>query len=169
MSNVGRLTTTGDGGMVLASCFTHGVQRFDLRGQNEGAYHLGGTAAHAVPDFAGRMIAVATLEGELAVLSPAGNVRWRTGLARPAIALEVDAARAVPRLRPRHRRGRPARPARARAVGPSVAGAGRGGRRDEGRGGVDPHARLVAAGRLDRRAGRDGRASPCSTTRPGSA
>src|SRR5947208_187507 len=28
LSNVGRLTTTGDGGMVLASCFTHGVQRY---------------------------------------------------------------------------------------------------------------------------------------------
>jgi hypothetical protein len=89
-SNVGRLTTTGDGGLVLASCFTHGVQRYSLRCQNDGAYHLGGTAAHAVPDFAGRMIAVATLEGELAVLSPAGDVRWRIGLPRPAIALETD-------------------------------------------------------------------------------
>lgn len=90
MSNVGRLTTTGDGGMILASCFTYGVQRFDMRGGNEGAYHLGGTAAHAVPDFAGRMIAVATLEGELAVLSSSGGVRWRTMLSRPAIALEAD-------------------------------------------------------------------------------
>ena len=90
MSNVGRLATSGDGGMVLASCFTHGVQRYDLRGQNEGSYHLGGSAAYAVPDFAGRMIAVATLEGELAVLSPGGNVRWKTGLIRPAIALEID-------------------------------------------------------------------------------
>jgi hypothetical protein len=90
MSNVGRLTTTGDGGMVLASCFTHGVQRYDLQGQNEGAYHLGGTVAHAVPDFAGRMFAVSTLEGELAVLSSAGNVRWKTNLPRPVIALETD-------------------------------------------------------------------------------
>ena len=90
MSNVGRLATSGDGGMVLASCFTHGVQRYDLRGQNEGSYHLGGSAAFAVPDFAGRMIGVATLEGELAVLSPGGNVRWKTGLVRPAIALEAD-------------------------------------------------------------------------------
>jgi hypothetical protein len=90
MSNVGRLTTTGDGGMILASCFTYGVQRFDMRGGNEGAYHLGGTAAHAVPDFAGRMIAVSTLEGELAVLSSSGGVRWKTTLSRPAIALESD-------------------------------------------------------------------------------
>ena len=90
MSNVGRLATSGDGGLVLASCFTHGVQRYDLRGQNEGSYHLGGTAAFAVPDFAGRAIGVATLEGELAVLSPGGNVRWKTGLIRPAIALETD-------------------------------------------------------------------------------
>jgi hypothetical protein len=90
MSNVGRLTTSGDGGMVLASCFTHGIQRFDAQGSNEGSYHLGGSAAHSVPDFAGRLIAVSTLEGELAVLSPGGHVRWKTGLVRPAIALETD-------------------------------------------------------------------------------
>ena len=86
MSNVGRLASSGDGGMILASCFTHGVQRYDLRGHNEGAYHLGGTTAHAVPDFAGRVIAVATIESEVVFLGSAGNVRWRTGLPRPVIA-----------------------------------------------------------------------------------
>jgi hypothetical protein len=91
MSGVGRLAATGDGGMILVACFTHGVQRYDLRGRNEGAYHLGGSAAMAVPDFAGRTIAVATQEGELAILNGTGNVRWRTGLPRPAAALEVDA------------------------------------------------------------------------------
>jgi len=90
MSSVGRLTTTGDGGMVLASCFTYGIQRFDIRGSNEGSYHLGGTASHAAADFAGRMIAVATLEGELAVLSSSGGVRWKSTLPRPVFALEVD-------------------------------------------------------------------------------
>ena len=91
MSNVGRLAPTGDGGIILASCFTHGVQRYDLNGHNEGSYHLGGSPAHAVPDFAGRTIAVATLEGELAILSQAGNVRWKSGTPRPAVALDVDA------------------------------------------------------------------------------
>lgn len=91
MSNVGRLATTGDGGMVLASCFTHGVQRYDARGHNEGSYHLGGTAAHAVPDFAGRNIVVTTVEGELAILNGSGNVRWKTALPRPALGLEFDA------------------------------------------------------------------------------
>jgi len=91
MSGVGRLATTGDGGMILIACYTHGVQRFDIEGHAEGAYHLGGSAGHAVPDFAGRTIAVSTLEGELAILSGAGNVRWRTALNRPAIALETDA------------------------------------------------------------------------------
>jgi hypothetical protein len=90
MSTVGRLAITGDGAMVLASCFTLGIQRFDLRGRNEGSYHLGGTVSHAVPDFPGRTIAAATLEGELAVMNSAGNVRWRTNLSRPAIALEMD-------------------------------------------------------------------------------
>lgn len=90
MSTVGRLTVSGDGGMVLASCFTLGIQRFDLRGRNEGSYHLGGTVSHAVPDFPGRSIAAATLEGELAVMNSGGNVRWRTTLPRPVVALEMD-------------------------------------------------------------------------------
>ena len=91
MSGVGRLSTTGDGQMILIACFTHGVQRFDIEGRAEGAYHLGGSAGHAVPDFAGRSIAVSTIEGELAILSGAGNVKWRTTLNRPAMALETDA------------------------------------------------------------------------------
>ncbi len=90
MSNVGRLTVDGGGTMVLASCFTLGIQRFDLTGRNEGSYHLGGTISHAVPDFPGRSIAAATLEGELILMNSAGNVRWRTRLPRPVIALEID-------------------------------------------------------------------------------
>lgn len=90
-TGIGRLTCSGDGGLILASCFTHGVQRYDLRGQNEGSYHLGGTASHAVSDFAGRSIVVGTTEGEIALLNPAGNIRWRTKVARPPIALEADA------------------------------------------------------------------------------
>ena len=74
LSNVGRLAVDGEGGMILASCYTLGIQRFDLRGRNEGSYHLGGTVSHAVPDFPGRTIATATLEGELAVINSAGNV-----------------------------------------------------------------------------------------------
>ncbi len=91
LSNVGRLETSGDGSLILASCYTHGVQRFDLEGRNAGSYHLGGTVSHAVPDFAGRSIAVATLEGEVVVINQAGNVRWRSSLPRPAIALQFDA------------------------------------------------------------------------------
>jgi hypothetical protein len=90
MSNVGRLAVSGDGGMILASCFTHGIQRFDLRGRNDGSYHLGGTVAHAVSDFPGRTIAAATLEGELAIMNAAGNVRWRTRLPRPLLTLDFD-------------------------------------------------------------------------------
>jgi hypothetical protein len=90
MSNVGRLALDGGGGMILASCFTLGVQRFDLQGRNEGSYHLGGTVSHAVCDFPGRTIAAATLEGELILMNSAGNVRWRTRLPRPVIALEID-------------------------------------------------------------------------------
>ena len=86
MSTVGRLTVNGDGAMVLASCYTLGIQRFDLRGRNEGSYHLGGTVTHAVPDFPGRTIVAATIEGELALMNSAGNVRWRTTLPRPITA-----------------------------------------------------------------------------------
>jgi hypothetical protein len=90
MSTVGRLAISGDGGIILASCYTLGIQRFDLRGHNEGAYHLGGTVSHAVPDFPGRTIVAATLEGELALMNSGGNVRWRTTLQRPVTAVEMD-------------------------------------------------------------------------------
>ncbi len=53
MSNVGRLALNGDGAMILASCYTLGIQRFDVKGRNEGSYHLGGTVSHAIPDFPG--------------------------------------------------------------------------------------------------------------------
>ncbi|MEW4570253.1 hypothetical protein AB1L88_20495 [Tautonia sp. JC769] len=91
LSNVGRLAVTGDGGTIIASCYIHGIQRFDAQGRSEGAYHLGGTAVNAVPDFIGRTMAAATQEGELFLLNRAGNVRWKTALPRPAVALEIDA------------------------------------------------------------------------------
>ncbi|WP_169980850.1 PQQ-binding-like beta-propeller repeat protein [Tautonia rosea] len=91
LSNVGRLAVTGDGGTIIASCYIHGIQRFDAKGRSEGAYHLGGTAVNAVPDFIGRTLAAATQEGELFLLNRAGNVRWKTALPRPAVALEIDA------------------------------------------------------------------------------
>lgn len=91
LSNVGRLAATGDGRMILASCYTHGIQRFDLEGNSEGAYHPGGSVTHACPDFVGRTIAVATIEADLALLSSAGNVRWQTTVARPPVALQIDA------------------------------------------------------------------------------
>ncbi|QDV36015.1 WD40 repeat domain-containing protein [Tautonia plasticadhaerens] len=90
LSNVGRLALTGDGGTIVASCFIHGVQRFDANGRGEGSYHLGGTAVLAAPDFVGRTIAAATQEGELFLLNRAGNIRWKTALPRPAVALELE-------------------------------------------------------------------------------
>ena len=109
MSGVGRLASTGDGEMILIACYTHGVQRFDIEGRGEGAYHLGGSAGHAVPDFAGRTIAVSTLEGELAILSGAGNVRWRTTLEPTGDCAGNRRPRPLSDLRPGDRRGRPAR------------------------------------------------------------
>ncbi len=99
MSNLGRLEATGDGSMILASCFNVGIQRYDLQGHNEGSYHLGGTATNAVPDFTGRSIAASTHEGELFILNAAGNIRWKTQLSQPASALEIDCAGAVSDLR----------------------------------------------------------------------
>ncbi|WP_199756767.1 hypothetical protein [Tautonia sociabilis] len=132
LSNVGRLAVTGDGGTIVASCFIHGVQRFDADGRAEGSYHLGGTAILALPDYVGRTIAAATQEGELFLLNRAGNVRWKTALPRPAIALDLDAlgrwlvygqaTGEVSRIdleESRRRAVSPSRPAARSAVGPS--------------------------------------------------
>jgi hypothetical protein len=148
MSNVGRLALSGDGAMILASCYTLGIQRFDLNGLNEGSYHLGGTVSQAVPDFPGRTIAAATLEGELAVMNSAGNVRWRTPLPRPVIALE--------NLRQRQRRDRSPRPVRR---WPKPAGCERGTAGCAGSQALGAHVhRLGARCRLGRSRGRDGSA-----------
>ena len=141
--------------MILASCYTLGIQRFDLRGRNEGSYHLGGTVSHAVPDFPGRSIAAATLEGELAVMNSGGNVRWRTTLARPVTRAGDRPPGPVRRLRPRHRRDRPARPLR------RCAGANPGASVEASRGGRDvglrrPHLeRRRAHAQLGRPRGRE--------------
>ena len=90
LSNVGRLAVDGEGGMILASCYTLGIQRFDLRGAQRRFVSPGWHRLACRARLPGRTIATATLENELAVINSGGNVRWRTGLPRPVIALEVD-------------------------------------------------------------------------------
>lgn len=90
-SSVGRIALSGDGAMILAACHNHGVQRYDASGENEGSYHPGGTPTHAVPDFPGRSLMVANLEGDIFQLSRNGQVRWTESLPRPAAFLEYDA------------------------------------------------------------------------------
>lgn len=90
-TNLGPIVTTGDGAMTLVACYHQGIQRYDAKGHHEGSYHVGGTATQAAIDFAGRVIAVASLEGELALLNRSGNVRWKSVQAHPMVALECDA------------------------------------------------------------------------------
>lgn len=89
-SKVGNLACTGDGGALLTSCFTHGIQRYDLQGQSDGSYHLGGTVTHAVPDFAGKALVAATQEGQLVLLSRGGQVRWKSSVPSTIVGLEFD-------------------------------------------------------------------------------
>ncbi len=116
MSNVGRLALNGEGGMILASCYTLGIQRFDLQGRNEGSYHLGGTVSHAVPDFPGRTLAAATLEGDLVVMNSAGNVRLAHHAAAARGRTRGRPAGPLPGLWTCHRRDRPSRLVRRQAV-----------------------------------------------------
>ena len=105
-----RLATTGDGSMILIACYTHGSSAVRHRRAGGGSLSPGRIALASGarlrrPDDRG-----ATLKGELAILSGAGNVRWRTTLNRPAIALETDALGRYVDLWPGDRRDRPARP-----------------------------------------------------------
>ena len=89
-ARVGRIAVDGDGDLILASCHNLGVQRYDGRGRNDGAYQVGGTVTHAVCDMPGRCLAAATHEGELIVLSRAGSIRTRLRLDGSIQALEMD-------------------------------------------------------------------------------
>ena len=91
-STVGHLSASGDGQAILVACYNRGLERYDLDGINEGAYHLGGAVTQASVDYDHKSFAAATLEGELLLVTSGGEVLWRQMLTGPATGLCLDAA-----------------------------------------------------------------------------
>jgi hypothetical protein len=90
-SSVGALAATASGHMILAACYGHGIQRYGLRGDNEGAYQLPGPVRHVACPVDGSAIAATTLEARLTMLDQSGRIQWDAALDETAAGLAVDA------------------------------------------------------------------------------
>ena len=90
-SSVGALAAPATGQMILMASYAHGIQRYTLGGDNEGAYQLPGPVRHVVCTVDGTQIAASTLEGRVTLLDQSGRILWDAALDEPATSLAMDA------------------------------------------------------------------------------
>jgi hypothetical protein len=91
VAHTGALTVGGDGQEIMLACFTEGLQRYDLRGQDRGRLPTGEACRLASLSFTGRQILVAGLSRHLRLLDRKGCELCDHRLEAPAVALALDA------------------------------------------------------------------------------
>lgn len=89
-ANVGDLSVTGDGQMILLACFSHGVQCHDSLGRQRGSFQVGGTAARVSTSFLPGKLTVATTEQQLFRLDTDGQIEWEATLPEPVHSLFME-------------------------------------------------------------------------------
>jgi hypothetical protein len=75
-SNVGQLTTTGDGELLYIAGFSHGVQTFDTGGAPVGSYIVDGTVHRIATSYDPHRLIAATIEKHLYWLDADGEMLW---------------------------------------------------------------------------------------------
>ena len=75
-SNIGGLSSTGDGHLIYVPSFSHGLQTFDGEGHNIGSYVLEGTINHVASGYEPGRLIVSTLERHLCWLDADGELVW---------------------------------------------------------------------------------------------
>ncbi len=75
-SNVGEMTTTGDGDLIYIAGFTHGVQTFDGHGDAIGSYIVEGTVNRLATSYEPHRLIAATVERHLYWLDADGELLW---------------------------------------------------------------------------------------------
>lgn len=79
-ANVGDLSATGDGQMILLACYSHGIQCHDSAGRQVGSYQLGGTVARVSTSFLRGRLAAATTERHFYYIDSDGQVLFQATL-----------------------------------------------------------------------------------------
>lgn len=89
VSHAGSLAVSGDGGVILAACFSEGLQRYDLAGRSQGRWNVGEPCRLAALTFDGTWALTAGLGHRLLLLDRTGRVHARHELEQPAVGLTL--------------------------------------------------------------------------------
>eukprot|EP00913_Durusdinium_trenchii_P011134 g10456.t1 len=79
-ANIGGICVTGDGQLVYAAVFNHGIRMFDDFGDSQGSYLIEGTPHRLACSFDTSRLVVTTLEKHLYWLDDEGELVWATTL-----------------------------------------------------------------------------------------
>jgi hypothetical protein len=91
VAHVGSLAVNGDGSEVVLACFSEGLQRYNVAGENQGRVSLAEPCRLAAISFDGRYILASGLGNHLRLLNRQGQVLCTHVLEKPAAALAFGA------------------------------------------------------------------------------
>lgn len=88
--NVGDMSASGDGNMIMLAAFNLGIQAYDGDGSNRASYIVEGTANHVATSFTGERVAVSTLEQHLYWTDSDGELLWATRTGEEICGIDCD-------------------------------------------------------------------------------
>lgn len=89
VAHVGALTVSGDGEQILLACYTEGLQRYDLRGRNQGRVAVGEPCYLAALSFEGGFTLAASLSSRLLLLDRNLQTLCTQAFDQPAVDLAL--------------------------------------------------------------------------------
>ena len=90
-TNVGDLSLTGNGKLILVAGFNHGVQQFDDDGTHRGSFMMDGTPGIVSTSFISERVAAATIERHLYWMDSDGEMIWAAESDTDIIGVQTDA------------------------------------------------------------------------------
>jgi hypothetical protein len=91
VAHVGSLAVTGDGSLAVLACFSEGLQRYSVTGQNLGRLALAEPCRLAAVTFDGRFLLAAGLDPQLRLLDRDGQTLCTHTLDQPVAGLALGA------------------------------------------------------------------------------
>lgn len=91
VAHVGSLAVSGDGTLIVLACFSEGLQRYSITGQNLGRLAVEEPCRLVSMTFEGRFLLVAGLGNQIRLLDPKGRAHAVHPFDRPAAAVALGA------------------------------------------------------------------------------
>jgi len=91
VANIGSMAVSGDGNSILLACFTEGLQRYNLTGQDKGRMNAGDVCRLVAISYDGELLLGAGLSNDLLLLDCQGRTLGNHEASKPAVALALSA------------------------------------------------------------------------------